>query len=72
MTARTPLLSSPRVETVSQCHSEEWSDEESAFGLQYRKTNARFGRKADPSLGLRMTRLRFLAIAIQSRERLKL
>jgi hypothetical protein len=22
----------PRDETVSQCHSEEWSDEESAFG----------------------------------------
>ena len=53
-------------EVVSQCHSEEWSDEESAFWFCSFGTPTpirhEYGRKADPSLGLRMTRLRFFGL----------
>jgi len=53
-------------EVVSQCHSEEWSDEESAFWFCSFGTPTpirhEYGRKADPSLGLRMTRARFFGL----------
>ena len=53
-------------EVVSQCHSEEWSDEESAFLVCSFGTPTpirhEYGRKADPSLGLRMTRARFFGL----------
>ena len=57
-----PIRSLPPQETVSQCHSEECSDEESAFWSCSLGTltliRHEYGRKADPSLGLRMTRAR--------------
>jgi hypothetical protein len=64
---RNPLLHPPpRSEVVSQCHSEEWSDEESAFWFCTFGTPTpirhEYGRKADPSLGLRMTRARFFGL----------
>ena len=41
-------------EVVSQCHSEEWSDEESAFWFcsfgTPKPIRHEYGRKADPSL----------------------
>ena len=61
-----PHLFPPRNAVVSQCHSEEWSDEESAFWPCSLGTPTpirhEYGRKADPSLALRMTRARFFGL----------